>query len=70
LVIIWGEEVGTSQGYHDWAKVESVLVCPAPESCGLVGGGGAVWMGGGMQGPGRSGLWIIGCSMKIKELCQ
>lgn len=26
--------------------------------------------GGGGQGLGKGGLWIIGCSMKIKELCQ
>ena len=27
-------------------------------------------LGGGKQGPGKGGLGITGCSMKIKELCQ
>lgn len=68
-----GEDAEISPGHHAWAWVGSghslvparVLVCPAEGPRGLVGLG-----DGGKQGPGKGGLWIIGCSMKIKELCQ
>lgn len=43
-----------------------VLACLAMGPCGLVQGLG--WVGD--QGLDKGGLWIVGCPMKIKELCQ
>lgn len=64
-----GKEVGTSQEHHAWARVGSMLECPAAWACALARGL-CCGSGGGKQGPGKGGLWFMGCSMKIKELCQ
>ena len=68
-----GEEARASQGQHalgrggEWAAPGCQRVCWYARLWGRV-----AWSQGrgGGQGLGEGGLWIIGCSMKIKELCQ
>ena len=56
-----------------WARAGDEQHPPASQSA-CVPGDETVWpgprLGGEEQGPGKGGLGIAGCSMKIKELCQ
>lgn len=56
-----------------WARVGNGQLLGASERAGYAqqwGRGAWSGAGGGGQRLGEGGLWIIGCSMKIKELCQ